>query len=485
MRTELGYRAQMGVMTPATNTTVEPELYRMGPAGVTFHFARISVAGGPREDSQGPIPAMLETPLRDLAAMEPDHILLGMSAPSFAGGVEGDRRLRAAIEQRMGTPVTTSGEAALAALQACKVRRIGVLSPYAASMDEQTTDFFSGRGVRGGAVPEAGTRQPGLHRGQVQGGIPDQPIGIDMLGWRPYSFGGRGGSTGRPPHMSTSSVPRRNVLKLGAVVIANSLFATMSQVSNHDLTPAPALAGPPDQVPTPALALTQGVWLWQHTAYANDQTVVCADPRKYTLAFLDSGLYGVQADCNHGSGSYAVAGTQLTFQPGPMTRAACPPGSQDTVFLQDLGQVAMYVFDGENLVLNLWLDSGNMVFSPQPAVSLTGSAWQVLGVNNGHGAVVSVLSETQLDATFGENGIVSGTTGCNTYRGLYTVAGPTIALGPLISSHQACPSEAAAVQEQAFLAALGASTRYELRDDRLTLRSDAGATQVDLVRPMG
>ena len=146
MRTELGYRAQMGVMTPATNTTVEPELYRMGPAGVTFHFARISVAGGPREDSQGPIPAMLETPLRDLAAMEPDHILLGMSAPSFAGGVEGDRRLRAAIEQRMGTPVTTSGEAALAALQAYKARRIGVLSPYAASMDEQTTDFFRGAG---------------------------------------------------------------------------------------------------------------------------------------------------------------------------------------------------------------------------------------------------------------------------------------------------------------------------------------------------
>jgi maleate isomerase len=146
MRTELGYRAQMGVMTPATNTTAEPELYLMGPAGVTFHSARIYVAGGSREDGQGPIPAMLETPLRDLALMEPDHILLGMSAPSFAGGVEGDERLRAAIEQRMGAPVTTSGEAALAALQAYKVRRIGLLSPYAAEMDEQTTGFFTGAG---------------------------------------------------------------------------------------------------------------------------------------------------------------------------------------------------------------------------------------------------------------------------------------------------------------------------------------------------
>ena len=118
----------------------------MGPAGVTFHFARIYVAGGPQEDSQGPLPAMLETPLRDLAAMEPDHLLLGMTAPSLAGGVEGDRRLRAAIEQRLGTPVTTSGEAALAALQAYKARRIGLLSPYAARMDEQTIGFFRGAG---------------------------------------------------------------------------------------------------------------------------------------------------------------------------------------------------------------------------------------------------------------------------------------------------------------------------------------------------
>jgi maleate isomerase len=146
MRTELGYRAQMGVMTPATNTTVEPELYLMAPAGVTFHFARIFVAGGSREDGQEPIPAMLETPLRDLALMEPDHILLGMSAPSFAGGVEGDERLRGAIEQRMGTPVTISGEAALAALQAYKARRIGLLSPYAANMDDHTTDFFASAG---------------------------------------------------------------------------------------------------------------------------------------------------------------------------------------------------------------------------------------------------------------------------------------------------------------------------------------------------
>jgi heat shock protein HslJ len=136
-------------------------------------------------------------------------------------------------------------------------------------------------------------------------------------------------------------------------------------------------------------------------------------------------------------------------------------------------------------VLNLELDSGNMVFSPQPPASLSGPAWQVLSVNNGRGALTSVLPETQLEATFGENGIVGGSTGCNAYRGLYTVTGATIAFGPLVSTRQACVSEEAAAQEQAFLAALAASTRYGLRGDRLTLRDGAGAAQVDLVRPTG
>jgi heat shock protein HslJ len=285
--------------------------------------------------------------------------------------------------------------------------------------------------------------------------------------------------------MRTPSVPRRNVLKLGAAVITYGLIITMSHDSNDAPTATTARAQPQSQVPTPAPSLTGGAWLWQRTDYADGKTVVCADPSKYTLAFLDNGLYSIQADCNQGSGGYTVAGSQLALQPGPMTRAACPPGSQDTVYLRDLSQVATYVFDGGNLVLNLTLDTGNMVFSPQPPVSLTGLAWQVVSVNNGRGGLASVLSETQLDATFSDQGIVSGTTGCNTYRGLYTVAAPMIAFGTLVSTRRACPSEEAALQEQAFLAALGASTRYELRGDRLTLRNDAGAAQVDMIRPTG
>jgi len=288
--------------------------------------------------------------------------------------------------------------------------------------------------------------------------------------------------------MSARSIPRRNVLKLGAAVITSTLFASTAYGGTDAPSPFRAQAQRLAPGLTPAFedgTLTQDVWLWQRSTYADGTTIVCSNPSQYTLAFLENGVYSVQADCNQGNGSYTVDGSQLALQPGPMTRAACPPGSQDTVFLRDLGLVGTYVFNGENLVLNLQADSGNMVFSPRPPGSLTGPAWQVLSVNTGRGAVASVVSGTQLDATFGENGIVGGSTGCNTYRGLYTVTGATIAFGSLVSTRRACPSEEATAQEQAFLAALGASTRFELRGDRLTLRDDAGAAQVDLVRPPG
>ena len=38
--------ARIGVLVPSGNPTVEPELYRMAPEGVTIHFARLDSGEG-------------------------------------------------------------------------------------------------------------------------------------------------------------------------------------------------------------------------------------------------------------------------------------------------------------------------------------------------------------------------------------------------------------------------------------------------------
>jgi heat shock protein HslJ len=255
--------------------------------------------------------------------------------------------------------------------------------------------------------------------------------------------------------------------------------------------PASQVPPAPAQVPRPTpvasstshAGLTQGLWLWQRTEYGNDTSVTAPDPSTYTISFQADGRLALQVDCNRGTGTYTVSGPQLTIEPGATTLIACGPGSQDRVFLQDLRNVGAYVLDGSNLVLNLKMDGGNMIFSPQPPTSLIDSAWRVQSYNNGRGGVVSVLPDVQLTALFGVDGAVSGNAGCNSYRGPYTVVGDRITFGPIVSTKRACLSEPLTQQETAYLAALSASTAYTLVGDRLTLRDDAGATQVLLVRP--
>jgi len=240
---------------------------------------------------------------------------------------------------------------------------------------------------------------------------------------------------------------------------------------------------PPRGASASTPSLTQGVWLWTRTDYGDGSALQSPNPNAYTVTFMEGGQLAIRADCNTGSGTYTATGSALTIQLGPMTLAACPPGSQDTAFVRDLSQVASYVFDGPRLVLNMRLDSGNMVFDPQSPTALVGPTWIVTGVNNGRQAVVSTLAGTRLTIAFGADGRVSGDTGCNVFSGSYTLSGSSIAFGPIATTRRACASDEANQQEQEFLAALAASTMYELVGDRLTLRDANGATQISAIGP--
>ncbi len=113
-------------------------------------------------------------------------------------------------------------------------------------------------------------------------------------------------------------------------------------------------------------------------------------------------------------------------------------------------------------------------------MSLTGTSWQVLAYNNGRGAVTTPLQDTEMTAVFGPDGTISGGSGCNSFTGSYSVDGSSLSIGSVATTQQTCP-DPVMEQEQAYLTALQASTEYLLTADRLTLRNDDGATQVDFL----
>ena len=119
---------------------------------------------------------------------------------------------------------------------------------------------------------------------------------------------------------------------------------------------------PPIDVSGDAL-LTGTVWTWQGTQLRDGVKVAPSAPERYTLEFQAGGKANLRADCNRGSTSYLLNGTQLTFGPIALTKMACPAGSLDTQFLRDLGDVTDQRFQGNDLVLTLKGASGSMRFT--------------------------------------------------------------------------------------------------------------------------
>ena len=138
-----------------------------------------------------------------------------------------------------------------------------------------------------------------------------------------------------------------------------------------------------------------------------------------------------------------------------------------------------YLFKGENLILEIKLDSGSMIFAPSAPAGLPGTAWQVTSYNNGKQAVVSLLNGSEISLNFGTDGQVNGNSGCNTYSGGYQASGSALKVGPLVSTQKACDQPAGVMeQEQQYLAALQNSATYEIAGDTLTIRDANGAMQV-------
>jgi heat shock protein HslJ len=191
--------------------------------------------------------------------------------------------------------------------------------------------------------------------------------------------------------------------------------------------------------------------------------------------------------CNNFNGPYTVSGSTIDFpEPRASTLRACLPqvDEQAAAFNAMLDNAASYQIVGSGLRLMDASGATLAVFMAQEQ-SLAGTAWQVTGFNNGRQAVVSVLSGTSITATFGEDGRVAGSAGCNQYNATYTIDGDRITIGPAATTRRFCAEPAGVMeQESQYLAALQSAATYTLRGNTLEFRTADGALAVTL-RPAG
>lgn len=189
-----------------------------------------------------------------------------------------------------------------------------------------------------------------------------------------------------------------------------------------------------------------------------------------TLNFAAGRVAGTDG-CNRYNGSYTVDGANIKFGLLASTMMACEEAimTQATAYQQALGQAATYKADAQQLSL---IDANGKelaVFAAQ-STNLSGTSWVVTGFNNGKQAVVSTLAGTDLTASFGADGMLTGSSGCNTYRAAYQTEGNKISIEPAATTMMAC-EQGVMDQEAQYLAALATAAMYRIDGTNLELRT--------------
>jgi heat shock protein HslJ len=120
-----------------------------------------------------------------------------------------------------------------------------------------------------------------------------------------------------------------------------------------------------------------------------------------------------------------------------------------------------------------------MVFTRQRPTALAGTSWRLQAYYDVQ-FFRTPLIETEITATFGADGTVAGSAGCNMYRGPYTAADGVISVGPLATTRRSCP-EPIRAQERAYLAAIERAARYTVAGGLLTVHAADETRLADFV----
>jgi heat shock protein HslJ len=219
---------------------------------------------------------------------------------------------------------------------------------------------------------------------------------------------------------------------------------------------------------------------WLLTSYRADGASVAVPAGAVVDATFAGGIVSGSTGCNSYNGPATIDGSKITIGELVSTLMMCvgPAADVEPVYIAALPTATSFTASADKLTLFDGSGAAILEYAAGPANPLIG-AWTVTGFNNGNQAVVSPEAGTEMTAEFGEDGTLTGSGGCNTYNGSWTLTDATLAIGPLASTKMAC-EEAVMTQETQFLTALGGATGYRVEGANITLTSADGSNAVTL-----
>lgn len=214
---------------------------------------------------------------------------------------------------------------------------------------------------------------------------------------------------------------------------------------------------------------------WTVVSIAGTATIPDARP---TMRFAFGGQLTGSDGCNQYSGPFKTDRQDITIGKLTSTLIGCEPllGAQAQAFNEALtGAATWRLTETGGLELRGHGDviAEPLVDAPPPSDAvvsdLAGTTWVLQELGG------ATLVDDEPTVTFGGDGTVSGSAGCNTFNGTYVLDGATITFGPLTTTKMACADPTMFV-ESAFLAAMAGVTGWSL--------DGAGRLVLDGQRPL-
>ena len=128
---------RIGLLTPSSNTVMEPDFYDHVPAGWTVHSARMWLKEATVDAENRMLDDYVFPAARDIASAKPHVIVFGCTSAGALRGNDYDAWLLKEIEQRTGTPTVSVIKSVRKELRKISASNIVVVTPYMTALNER------------------------------------------------------------------------------------------------------------------------------------------------------------------------------------------------------------------------------------------------------------------------------------------------------------------------------------------------------------
>lgn len=142
-----GWKGRIGLLIPNRCTTMEPELVKLVPDGVSVHAQRVDL----QDTSVAGLRKMQKEILhasRMINAVAPSVIILGCTVASMVGGAKYDMKIMRDMSRMTGTPSITAAAAVVQALKRMQVQKVAVGTPYTEEVNDLLRVFLETQGFK-------------------------------------------------------------------------------------------------------------------------------------------------------------------------------------------------------------------------------------------------------------------------------------------------------------------------------------------------